>query len=52
MLFYCDVLMYLDFDDVQSTGDVRHIKIILPHLLFRYYSGKNSKYTIGILELL
>lgn len=48
----CDVLQYLVLDHVIHHGDVGLMEDMLPHLLFRFIRGQNSKYANEILELL
>ena len=51
-LWNCDALHYVDLNKAIRNGDVRIMKQMLPYLLFHFAGGKNSKYTIEILELL
>ncbi|KAH7910892.1 hypothetical protein BJ138DRAFT_1187476 [Hygrophoropsis aurantiaca] len=51
-LFLRDVLRYIDLNDAIKCGDVGIMEQTLPHLLFRFAGGNNSKYTLEILELL
>ena len=47
-----DVLQYIVLDQAISHGDVGLMEDMLPHLLFQFIGGCNSKYSIEILELL
>ena len=47
-----DVLQYLVLDHAIHHGDVGLMEDMLPHLLFRFIRGQNSKYANEILELL
>ena len=51
-LWNCDALHYVDLNKAIRNGDVGIMEQTLPYLLFRFAGGKNSKYTIEILELL
>ncbi|TDL17180.1 hypothetical protein BD410DRAFT_843808 [Rickenella mellea] len=46
-----DVLRYLDLSEAIRTGDVGIMEQHIPHLIFRFAGGKNSKYLIELLEL-
>ena len=52
ILWNRDVLHYVDLNEAIRNGDVGIMEQTLPYLLFRFAGGKNSKYTIEILELL
>ena len=52
IMFNWDALQYVVLDHAIKHGDVGLMEDMLPHLLFRFAGGKNSKYTIEILELL
>jgi hypothetical protein len=52
VLWNCDVLHYVDLNEAIRNGDVGIMEQTLPYLLFQFAGGKNSKYTIEILELL
>jgi hypothetical protein len=47
-----DVLQYIVLDQAVRHGDVGLMEDMLPHLLFRFISGRNSKYSIETVELL
>jgi hypothetical protein len=47
-----DLLDYLILDDAIKTGDITTMEDILPRLLFRFVGGRNSNYTVEVLELL
>jgi hypothetical protein len=47
-----DVLQYVVLDQAVKHGDVGLMEDFLPHLLFRFLGGNNSKYANEILELL
>ncbi|KAH7890483.1 hypothetical protein F5I97DRAFT_1774879, partial [Phlebopus sp. FC_14] len=47
-----DALHYVDLDDAIKSGNVGVIEETLPHLLFHFVGGNNSKYAIEVLELL
>ncbi|KDQ56803.1 hypothetical protein JAAARDRAFT_132254 [Jaapia argillacea MUCL 33604] len=47
-----DVLGYIVLDQAIKRGDIGTMEAMLPHLLFRFVGGKNSKYAIEVLELL
>lgn len=47
-----DILDYIVLDNVIKNGDVGCIRALLPHMLFRFVGGTNSKYAIEILELI
>jgi hypothetical protein len=47
-----DILQYIVLDQAVKHGDVGLMEHSLPHLLFRFIGGKNSNYTIEVLELL
>ncbi|KAH7921009.1 hypothetical protein BV22DRAFT_1132613 [Leucogyrophana mollusca] len=51
-LFLRDVLRYVDLNEAIKCGDIGVMEQTLPHLLFRFAGGNNSKYTIEVLELL
>lgn len=52
ILWNRDALRYVDLNEAIRNGDVGIMEQTLPYLLFRFVGGKNSKYTIEILELL
>ncbi|KAH7890098.1 hypothetical protein F5I97DRAFT_1934861 [Phlebopus sp. FC_14] len=47
-----DALRYVDLDDTIKSGDVGVMEETLPHLLFYFVDGNNSKYAIEVLKLL
>lgn len=47
-----DILQYIVLDQAVRLGDVGLMEDSLPHLLFRFIGGKNSNYSIEVLELL
>jgi hypothetical protein len=47
-----DILQYIVLDRAVRYGDVGLMEDMLPHLLFRFMGGGNSKYAIEIMELL
>jgi hypothetical protein len=47
-----DVLQYIVLDQAIKHGDVGLMEEFLPHLLFRFLGGNNSKYANEVLELL
>jgi hypothetical protein len=47
-----DILQYIVLDQAICHGDVGLMEDMLPHLLFRFVGGRNSKYSIETLELL
>jgi hypothetical protein len=47
-----DLLDYLILDDAIKTGDITTMEDILPRILFRFVGGRNSNYTVKVLELL
>ena len=47
-----DALQYIVLDHTIHHGDVGLMEDMLPHLLFRFIGGQNSKYANEILELL
>ena len=47
-----DILQYIVLDQAICYGDVGLMEDMLPHLLFRFVGGRNSKYSIETLELL
>ena len=52
ILWNRDALRYVDLSEAIRNGDVGIMEQMLPYLLFRFAGGKNSRYTIEILELL
>ncbi|KAJ7745180.1 hypothetical protein DFH07DRAFT_749051 [Mycena maculata] len=52
VMFLRDVLPYIMFRAAIKHGDVGLIEDLIPQLLFRFIGGKNSKYSIEMLELL
>ncbi|KAH9952457.1 hypothetical protein BC827DRAFT_1293535 [Russula dissimulans] len=52
ILWNKDILDYITLNSAVSWGDVGMIQDLLPHLLFRFNGGMNSKYAIEVLELL
>lgn len=52
ILWNHDALHYVDLNEAIRNGDIGIMEQTLPYLLFRFAGGKNSKYTIEILELL
>lgn len=52
IMFNRDALQYVVLDHAIKHGNVGLMEDMLPHLLFRFAGGKNSKYTIEVLELL
>ncbi|KAG1724660.1 hypothetical protein EDB19DRAFT_1644419 [Suillus lakei] len=51
-MFNVDILSYIELTTAMKMGDIRRMEDLLPTLLFRFAGGRNSKYTIEILELL
>jgi hypothetical protein len=47
-----DILQYIVLDQAVKHGDVGLMEDSLPQLLFRFIGGKNSNYSIEVLELL
>jgi hypothetical protein len=47
-----DLLDYLMLDDAIKTGDITTMQDLLPRILFRFAGGRNSNYTLEVLELL
>lgn len=47
-----DVLQYIVLDQAVKHGDIGLMEEFLPHLLFQFLGGNNSKYANEILELL
>ncbi|KZT63316.1 hypothetical protein DAEQUDRAFT_741977 [Daedalea quercina L-15889] len=47
-----DLLLYIVLDRAIKIGDVGLMECLLPHLLLRFIAGRNSKYTIEVLEML
>ncbi|KIM73719.1 hypothetical protein PILCRDRAFT_92920 [Piloderma croceum F 1598] len=47
-----DVLQYIVLDQAIRHGDVGLMEDMLPHLLFRFIGGRNTKYATECLELL
>jgi hypothetical protein len=47
-----DVLQYIVLDHAISHGNVGIMEDMLPHLLFRFIGGRNTKYATEVLELL
>ncbi|KAJ7670870.1 hypothetical protein DFH06DRAFT_1370098 [Mycena polygramma] len=52
VMFLRDVLPYVMFRAAIKQGDVGLIEDMIPQLLLRFIGGKNSKYSIEMLELL
>jgi hypothetical protein len=52
ILWNKDILDYLTLNDAISSGDIGIIQDILPHLLFRFVGGTNSKYALEVLKLI
>ncbi|KAF8431619.1 hypothetical protein L210DRAFT_3415728 [Boletus edulis BED1] len=52
ILWNRDAMRYVDLNEAIRKGDVGIMEETLPYLLFRFAGGKNSKYTIEVLELL
>lgn len=50
--FNRDMLDYIDLNEGMSCADVGRMEQQLPRLLFRYVGGRNSNYTVEVLELL
>jgi hypothetical protein len=46
------VLQYIVLDQAICHGDTGLMKDILPHLLFQFIGGHNTKYMTKVLELL
>ncbi|CAA7271577.1 unnamed protein product [Cyclocybe aegerita] len=47
-----DVLQYIVLEQAMKTGDVGLMEAMLPHLLYRFLGGGNTKYTGEVIELL
>jgi len=52
IMFARDAMQYIIFKSAVKHGDVGLMEAFLPDLLFRFVGGKNSNYTIEVLELL
>jgi hypothetical protein len=52
VMFNRDILDYMILDEAISSGDTGTMEDFLPRLLFRFVGGKNSLYSIEILELI
>lgn len=47
-----DILQYIVLNWAIRHGDVGIMEDMLPHLLYRFVGGKNSNYTVEVLELM
>jgi len=52
ILWNCNVLQYITLDYAIKSGDIATMEGMLPHLLYRFIGGSNSKYMVEVLELL
>ena len=52
ILWNRDVLQYITLDYAIKSGDIVTMEGMLPHLLYRFIGGSNSKYMVEVLELL